>query len=87
MNDWTFAQTDPEQQLARLHYFSIMKGGVEFIIKVKEFAEPKDRSMAFFAQCDKQTNQSVTPYTPSGWGDTLFTALAECVREVERFPA
>ncbi len=90
MNEWTFAQTDPAQQLARLHYFSVMKshayGEVEIVITVKEFAEPKDRAMAFFAQAGAQTNQATTPYRPCGWGDSLFTALAECVREIERFP-
>ena len=39
-----------------------------------------------FAQADKQTNQGVAPYTPVGWGQTLLSALAQCMREVERFP-
>ena len=90
MNEWTFAQTDPAQQLARLHHFSMRKphahGEIEIVITVKEFAEPKDGSLAFFAQAGTQTNQAATPYTACGWGDTLFTALAECVREIERFP-
>ena len=42
--------------------------------------------MAFFAQAGTPTNQATAPYIASGWGDTLFSALAECVREVERFP-
>lgn len=90
MNEWTFAQTDPSQKLARLHHFSVMKphssGEVEIVIIVKEFVEPKVGAMRFFAQADKPTNQAVTPYTACGWGDSLFTALAECVRELERFP-
>jgi len=42
--------------------------------------------MGFFAQADKQTNQGVAPYTAVGWGNTLLAALAQCMREVERFP-
>jgi hypothetical protein len=42
--------------------------------------------MSYFAQADKQTNQDVAAYTPVGWGQTLLTALAQCMREVERFP-
>jgi hypothetical protein len=38
------------------------------------------------AQSDKQTNQQTTPFTPSGWGPTLLTALAECIRAIHRFP-
>ena len=91
MNEWVFAQTDPGQQLARLHFFSMMKpspaGEVEIVITIKEFAEPKDGAMAFFAQAGTPTNQgAAAPYTACGWGDTLFTALAQCVREVDRFP-
>jgi hypothetical protein len=28
----------------------------------------------------------VAAYTPVGWGKTLLAALAQCMREVERFP-
>ena len=90
MSDWEFAQADPEQQLAKLHHFSMCtkqeSGNVEFTITVKEFLTPKDPAMGFFAQADKQTNQGVAPYTPIGWGKTLLAALAQCMREVERFP-
>ncbi len=90
MSDWGFAQANPEQQLAKLHHFSMCtkqeSGEVEFTITVKEFLTPKDPAMGFFAQADKQTNQGVAPYTPVGWGKTLLAALAECMREVERFP-
>jgi hypothetical protein len=89
-SDWSYAQSDPSQQLARLHYFSIMKpypgGEVEMTITVKEFVTPADPAMIFFAQTDKQTNQSVAPYTPSGWGKTMLEALLECIKEVNRFP-
>jgi hypothetical protein len=90
MNDWGFAQTDPAQQLARVHYFSVHKvqdgGIIEFLITVKEFYTPRDPAQPFFAQAEKQTNQKVAPYTPCGWGQTLYEALSRCVKEVYRFP-
>lgn len=90
MSDWEFAQANPEQQLAKLHHFSMCtkqeSGEVEFTITVKEFLTPKDPAMGFFAQADKQTNQGVALYTPVGWGKTMLAALAQCMREVERFP-
>jgi hypothetical protein len=90
MSDWDFAQADPAQQLARLHLFSMQKahegGEVEFVITVKEFVSPPDPAAAFFASADKQTNQKTAAYTATGWGNTLLAALAQCMREVERFP-
>ena len=91
MSDWEFAQSDPAQRLARLHYFSMEKklesgGVIEFTITVQEFVTPKEPTMIFFAQADKQTNQHVAPYTPTGWGKTLVDALSQCVRAVNRFP-
>ena len=90
MKEWGFAQTDASQQLAHLQYFSIMKpyqgGSVEFVITVKEFITPKEPTMVFFAQANRQTNQNTAPYTPTGWGKTLLEALSECVRAVNRFP-
>ena len=90
MTDWGYAQTDPREQLARLHHFSITKvqeaGEVEIVITVKEFCTPPIGNLQFFAQADKQTNQNVAPYTPSGWGNTMLDALSACVREIHRFP-
>jgi hypothetical protein len=90
MKEWGFAQTDKSQQLAQLHYFTITKqhaaGEVEFLITVKEYLTPKEPMMGFFAQADKEINQKVAPYRPSGWGKTLLEALSECVRAIERFP-
>ena len=90
MSDWEFAQANEEQQLAKLHHFSMCtkqeSGEVEFTITVKEFLTPKDPAMGYFAEADKQTNQGVAPYTPIGWGKTMLAALAQCMREVERFP-
>ena len=91
MNDWHYAQTDPREQLARLHYFSMKKiqgdAEIEMIITVKEtFTPALGGAMQFFAQADKQTNQQGLPYTPSGWGKSLLEALSACVREINRFP-
>ena len=90
MRDWGFAQTHPSQELAQLHFFSVKKehpgGEVEFRITIKEFVTPKEPTMHFFAQTDKQTNQKTAPYTPSGWGKTLLEALSECIRSMNRFP-
>ncbi len=90
MKEWGFAQTDASQELALLHHFSIKKnhahGQVEFIITVKEFVTPKEPTMHFFAQADKQTNQKHAPFTPCGWGKTMLEALSECVRAMNRFP-
>ena len=90
-DEWIYAQSDPADQLAKLHYFSMRKrhadGAVEFTITVREYVQnPEDHSMRFFAQADKQTNQNTAPFTPSGWGSTLLKALSECVREIHRFP-
>lgn len=91
MNDWQYAQTNPREQLARLHFFSMKKlqgdEEIEMMITVKEtFTPALGGAMQFFAQADKQTNQKVAPYTPSGWGKTLLEALSTCVREINRFP-
>ena len=90
MNDWGYAQAHPAEQLARLHYFSMTKQQqgeeIEFTITVKEFFTPKDPAARFFAQADKQTNQSAGAYTPCGWGTSMLTALEECVRAINRFP-
>ena len=90
MDDWGYAQAHPNEQLARLHHFSMTKvepeRETEFIITVKEFHTPKDPALLFLAEADKQTNQKVAPYTPCGWGKTLLEALAECVRAINRFP-
>lgn len=90
MQDWAFAQHDASQELALLHFFSVKKqqpqGEVEFRITVKEFAVPKEPAMHFFAQADKETNQSVAPFKPVGWGKSLLDALAECIRSINKFP-
>src|SRR6185503_21381787 len=90
MSDWTFAQTQPSNELAQLHLFSIKKrqpdGDIEFIITVKEFVDRNEHHMRFFAEADKQTNQKSAPFRPFGWGETLLQALSECVQSIHRFP-
>lgn len=90
MAEWELAQTHPSEQLSRLEFFSMKKvqpnGTVEFRITVREMITQQDKSMRFFAEADKQTNQSVAPFTPSGWGSTLVKALSECLRAIHRFP-
>ena len=90
MEEWAYAQTKSSEKLARLSYFSVMKQQdsteIEFLITVKEYAAPTDRRMHFFALADKQTNQDGAPYTPCGWGETLISALSDCIRELHRFP-
>lgn len=90
MDEWAYAQTKATEKLARVSYFSVMKqqdgAEIEFLITVKEYAVATDRRMHFFALADKQTNQNGTPYTPCGWGETLMSALSDCIRELHRFP-
>jgi len=90
LSDWVFAQRDAAQQLCQLHQFGIKSqqatGEVEFIITVREYVTPPDPTMKFFAQADKQTNQSVAAFTPSGWGKTMVEALDLCIRAIGRFP-
>jgi hypothetical protein len=79
------------EQLDRLHFFCMKKlqgsDEIEIVITVKEtFTPALGGAMQFFAQADKQTNQTVSPYTPSGWGKTMLEALSACVREISRFP-
>jgi hypothetical protein len=90
MSDWGYAQTDPVEQLARVHYFSVKKvqdgEEIEMQIMVKEYFTPPLGGLQFFAQTDKHTNQKIAPYRPSGWGSTMLEALGACVREMNRFP-
>src|SRR5689334_10592093 len=63
MKEWGFAQTNPNEELAQVHYFSMKKhqasgGEIEFLITVKEYITPKEPTMHFFAQADKETNQN-----------------------------
>ena len=90
MAEWVYAQTDPAEELAQLHYFSFKKrqpdGEIEFVITVKEFASRNTLQMQFYAQADKEVNQGTAPFRPFGWGDTLLGALSECLRAIRQHP-
>jgi len=90
MKEWGFAQTHPAQELALLHFFSVKKqqagGEIEFRITVKEYVTPKEPTMHFLAQADKEINQKTAAFQPIGWGKTLLDALAECICSINRFP-
>lgn len=90
-SDWTFAQLEPTDELAKVHIFSMQKiqpdgSEVEFIITVKEYIDRNVQHMRYFAEANKQTNQNTAPFTPCGWGESLLQALSECVRAIHRFP-
>jgi hypothetical protein len=86
--EWEYAQRDPAEELAQLHYFSFKKrladGEIEFVITVKEFASRNALQMRFFAQADKEINQGAAPFRPFGWGDTLLKALSECLNAIRK---
>lgn len=87
---WVHAQENPAEELAQLHYFSFKKrqreGEIEFVITVKEFAPRNALHMRFYAQADKEVNQRTAPFRPFGWGDSLLSALCECMRGIRDFP-
>ena len=90
LEDWKYAQKNPHEKLALLHHFSVTKhqtnGDFLFQITVYEYATPEIGAMRFYAEADKQTNQQLAPFTPIGWGNSLMTALAECIENLHRFP-
>ena len=90
MADWVYAQTDPTEELAQLHFFSMKKrqpgGDVEFVITVREYVERNEQCMKFYAHADKQINQKVAPFTPFGWGETVLGALSECMETIRQYP-
>ena len=91
MSDWPYLQADASEQLAQLHLFVITKrqqgGDVTFHITVKEFAvPPPGQRVRFFAEADKAVNQKTAAFVPCGWGNSVFTALGDCVRLIRQFP-
>jgi len=88
--EWVYAQKDAAEELAQLHYFSLKKrqpeGEIEFVITVKEFASRNTTQMRFYAQADKELNQRTAPFRPFGWGDSLLSALTECIRSIREYP-
>lgn len=89
MNDWKFAQKDPSEALAKLHFFSVTKkhaeGELEARITVKEFATWKTTDLKFLATADIELNQRTLKFQPVGWNETLLGALAECLRNLRNF--
>lgn len=91
MSEWHYAQEDRMEELTELRFFTMKKrqpdGDVHFRITVKEFAvAPPGQYMRFFAEADKPVNQKLAPIVPSGWGDTVLKALADCMRMIRQFP-
>jgi len=91
MSDWVYLQANPAEELMRLHEFSIVKvqttGNVTFGITVKEFAvPPPGQRVRFYAEADKAVNQKAAAFVPCGWGESLFSALGDCVRLIRQFP-
>jgi hypothetical protein len=91
MADWMYVQENPAEQLAQLHFFSLVKhqagGDIPFRITIKEFASPPPgQRLRFFAEADKPVNQKTASFIPCGWGNTLFNALGDCMRLIRQFP-
>lgn len=91
MNDWVYLQANSGEQLMQLRYFSVVKqqetGDVTFAITVKEFAvPPPGQRVRFYAEADKAVNQKTASFVPCGWGESLFSALGDCVRLIRQFP-
>ncbi len=88
--EWIDIEPTAEEHLCRIAYFEIQKqtktGPVPFRIAVREFLDPPDPAMKFVATADKETNQRIAPYTPTGWGDTQGLALWECLQAIRKFP-
>ena len=70
MEDWKFAQKDPSECLAKLHFYSVTKkhacGEIEARITVKEFATCKTSDLKFYASADIELNQKTVPFKPFG---------------------
>ena len=90
VTEWIYAQNDPSEELAQLHYFTFKKrrpeGETEYVITVKEFASRNALQMRFYAQSDKEIGQGAGSFRPFGWGDSLLAALSECVGAIRQHP-
>jgi hypothetical protein len=89
MENWKYAQRDPTEARAKLHFFSVTKkhaaGEIEARITIKEFATPSNTDFAFFAEADIELNQKALRFRPCGWHEMMMGALAECMRNLRRF--
>ena len=91
MQDWQYAQTEATEELAQIHHFVMKKidpGRVTgFQITVREYATPPaGHHHRFYAEADKQVNQKTAAFLPSGWGESVLKALADCMRLIRQFP-
>jgi hypothetical protein len=88
--EWTYVDTEAAEGFCQLQYFGFKKkhagGDVEFVITLREYINPPDPAMKYFAQADKQTNQKTAAFTPVGWGTSVSSALHECIKAIRRFP-
>ncbi len=90
MSDWSFAQHDEAEQLAKLEHFSVIKqtpnGDREILIAVYEYHTPQDPAMKFVARANQALYQKTAPVVPIGWGNNRLTALSACLAMVRKFP-
>jgi hypothetical protein len=91
VQDWQYAQTDGSEELAQLHVFTMKKADpgrvTDFHITVREYATPPaGHHHRFYAESDKQVNQKTAAFLPSGWGESVLKALADCMRLIRQFP-
>ena len=90
MSDWSFAQQDAGEQLAKLEHFSVIKnapsGEKEILIALYEYITPHDPAMKFVARANQLLYQKTAPVTPIGWGNNRLTALSACLAMIRKFP-
>jgi hypothetical protein len=91
MADWQYAQLDRADELAQVSHYTMKKHEqgreIEFHITVKEFVTPPSgQHSKFFAEADKHVNQKTAAILPTGWGDSVLKALADCMRMIRQFP-
>lgn len=90
MSDWSFAQLEESEQLAKLEHYSVVKkadsGDKEIVITLSEFVSPQDPSMKFVARADQPLYQKTAPIVPIGWGNNRLQALSACLAMIRKFP-
>jgi len=90
LSDWSFAQKDEQEQLAKLEHFSVLKkaasGDKEILIALYEYITPNDPAMKFVAKADQPLYQKTAPVVPIGWGNNRLQALSACLAMIRKFP-
>jgi hypothetical protein len=90
LSDWSFAQKDEQEQLAKLEHFSVLKkaasGDKEILIALYEYSTPNDPAMKFVAKADQPLYQKTAPVVPIGWGNNRLQALSACLAMIRKFP-